>query len=88
MVEGFCTRILRGDENAWAEVARSSVGKDLPDIAAGALSRGQEMCGCRLWTSLKHLKLVTHRTVIGCLDASWDLVRSANSSEDGGGHSG
>ncbi|CAL1166432.1 unnamed protein product [Cladocopium goreaui] len=33
-------RILRGDENAWAEVARSAAGKELPDIAAGALSRG------------------------------------------------
>ncbi|CAK9062771.1 unnamed protein product [Durusdinium trenchii] len=33
-------RILRGDETAWAEVARSAEGRDLPDIAAGALSRG------------------------------------------------
>ncbi|CAJ1365754.1 unnamed protein product, partial [Effrenium voratum] len=33
-------RILRGDERAWAEVARSAEGQDLPDIAAGALSRG------------------------------------------------
>eukprot|EP00434_Breviolum_minutum_P034932 symbB.v1.2.030920.t3/scaffold3535.1/size54508/3 len=33
-------RILRGDENAWAEVARSAAGQELPDIAAGALSRG------------------------------------------------
>ncbi|CAE7411673.1 BBS1 [Symbiodinium natans] len=37
---GLRLRILRGDKTAWAEVARSAEGKGLPDIAAGALSRG------------------------------------------------
>lgn len=37
---GLRLRILRGDRAAWAEVARSAEGKGLPDIAAGALSRG------------------------------------------------
>jgi len=37
---GLRLRILRGDANAWAEVARSASGEGYPDMAAGALSRG------------------------------------------------